>query len=150
MARWLEILSEFQFSIEHRAGRKHGNADGLSRIVHQVDTCKQCTRLEKTNSGPSFDLVKSSHSVGVTSWNQGKLSDQQLLRDLVCPVGPVSRQVDELKEHQENSNDSVARVLKAIRDGVDIPEQELKQGKRELKVLWEHRDALLLDDHGVL
>ncbi len=30
-ARWLEILSEFQFSIEHRAGISHGNADALSR-----------------------------------------------------------------------------------------------------------------------
>ena len=31
MARWLHTLQQFQFSIVHRAGRDHGNADGLSR-----------------------------------------------------------------------------------------------------------------------
>ena len=36
-ARWLEILEEFKYSIEHRAGRKHSNADALSRRP-----CRQC------------------------------------------------------------------------------------------------------------
>ena len=31
-ARWLEILEEFNFDVEHRPGTKHGNADALSRI----------------------------------------------------------------------------------------------------------------------
>ena len=32
MARWLEKLEEFTFSIEHRPGKKHLNADALSRL----------------------------------------------------------------------------------------------------------------------
>ena len=32
MARWMEILSQFDFEIEHRPGKKHGNADALSRV----------------------------------------------------------------------------------------------------------------------
>jgi len=31
LARWLEKLQEFQFTIVHRPGRAHGNADALSR-----------------------------------------------------------------------------------------------------------------------
>ena len=31
VARWLEVLSTFSMTIEHRPGRLHGNADGLSR-----------------------------------------------------------------------------------------------------------------------
>ena len=31
VARWLEILSEFKYNLEHRPGIKHGNGDGLSR-----------------------------------------------------------------------------------------------------------------------
>ena len=31
VARWLEVLSTFPMTIEHRPGRLHGNADGLSR-----------------------------------------------------------------------------------------------------------------------
>lgn len=37
MARWLEKLSEFDFVIEHRPGRPHVNADGLSRVPHLED-----------------------------------------------------------------------------------------------------------------
>ena len=32
LARWLEELSQFDFQIVHRQGKKHGNADGLSQI----------------------------------------------------------------------------------------------------------------------
>lgn len=33
LARWLETLSEFQFTVIHRPGRLHGNTDGLSRMI---------------------------------------------------------------------------------------------------------------------
>jgi hypothetical protein len=36
-ARWLEQLSQYNYQIEHRPGKQHGNADGLSRRP-----CKQC------------------------------------------------------------------------------------------------------------
>ena len=32
--RWLQILSTYDFDIQHRAGTKHGNADPLSRASH--------------------------------------------------------------------------------------------------------------------
>ena len=36
IARWLETLAIFDFDIEKRPGRQHGNADGLSRVpCHQ-------------------------------------------------------------------------------------------------------------------
>lgn len=37
IARWLEIFFYFKFSVEYRAGNKHGNADSMSKnlqIVH--------------------------------------------------------------------------------------------------------------------
>jgi hypothetical protein len=37
LARWLERLSIYDFSIEHRAGRKHRNADALSRKDNEGD-----------------------------------------------------------------------------------------------------------------
>jgi len=37
LARWVETLSEYNFTVEHRPGRLHSNADALSR-----STCKQC------------------------------------------------------------------------------------------------------------
>ena len=37
MARWLQVLDTYDFEIEHRAGRRHGNADTMSR-----GPCRQC------------------------------------------------------------------------------------------------------------
>ena len=42
IAWWLHGLQQFQFSIVHRPGRDHGNADGLSRVPSSP--CRQCTR----------------------------------------------------------------------------------------------------------
>ena len=38
-ARWLEIMEEFDFEVEHRPGVKHGNADALSRRPCHVKAC---------------------------------------------------------------------------------------------------------------
>ena len=37
VARWLQLLAEYDFSIEHRPGRRHTNADAMLRIH-----CSQC------------------------------------------------------------------------------------------------------------
>ena len=34
LGRWLEILSNYDFKIQHRPGTQHGNADSLSRAPH--------------------------------------------------------------------------------------------------------------------
>ena len=35
MARWLESLAEYEFTVRHRPGKKHTNADALSRVPCQ-------------------------------------------------------------------------------------------------------------------
>ena len=37
MAIWLQVLDTYMFDIEHSAGKRHGNADAMSR-----GPCKQC------------------------------------------------------------------------------------------------------------
>ena len=39
LARWMDVLSTYDFTIEHRPGNLHGNADSLSRAPKH---CKQC------------------------------------------------------------------------------------------------------------
>ena len=39
LARWLEELSQYNMVIMHRSGKKHGNADGLSRIEDPLESC---------------------------------------------------------------------------------------------------------------
>ncbi|CAK1596265.1 unnamed protein product [Parnassius mnemosyne] len=45
VARWIELLQEYDFVIEHRSGKSRCNADELSRRPCTVD-CKHCTRQE--------------------------------------------------------------------------------------------------------
>ena len=53
VARWLEELGAYNLRIEHRPGKKHGNADALSR-----QECKQCGRLEEQSMGKEQHVVR--------------------------------------------------------------------------------------------
>jgi len=39
LSRWIEELSQYNMIIQHRSGKKHLNADGLSRIPDDLNTC---------------------------------------------------------------------------------------------------------------
>jgi hypothetical protein len=54
LARWLEELSQFNMVLKHRAGRKHGIADALSRPPATEGQCMAFTagvRLEDVTCG---------------------------------------------------------------------------------------------------
>src|SRR5208282_5146717 len=42
-ARWLAFIEQFQYSIEHRPGNRHSNADALSRLPHPCKQCSHCS-----------------------------------------------------------------------------------------------------------
>ena len=60
VARWIEVLQTYNFTIEHRPGRKHGNADALSRRPC-LPSCKYCIEVEtkEANKGSQEPQVKS-------------------------------------------------------------------------------------------
>jgi len=44
-ARWVDLMSDYTFTFQHRAGKSHSNADALSRILpceENGDPCRQC------------------------------------------------------------------------------------------------------------
>ena len=47
IAHWLQKLQKYDFEIQHRLGRSHGNADALSRRPCDEIDCTFCSRLEK-------------------------------------------------------------------------------------------------------
>ena len=53
VARWLEILSEYSFSVEYRKGSSHGNADSLSLCPNPKDCeCSNVNMDENLKCGP--------------------------------------------------------------------------------------------------
>ena len=53
IARWLEILAEYDFTIQHRPGLKHSNADALSRLP-----CRQCGRQDSEATAAPSEMKK--------------------------------------------------------------------------------------------
>ena len=59
IARWIDILSAFDFCIEYRRAEKHGNADSLTRCDNPWDcTCSDVDNLESLKCGPCAKCKK--------------------------------------------------------------------------------------------
>ena len=58
IARWIEILSAFDFQIEFRQGTKHGNADGMSRCLNPKACECEKSSIEPLKCGPCQKCLK--------------------------------------------------------------------------------------------
>ena len=90
LARWLEKLQEFEFAIVHRPGRKHSNADALSRIP-----CRQCGRTFET----TIATIASADMCGGYSMEE--------LRSLQLEDKCVGDLLKAMESHQKPSQDQV-------------------------------------------
>ena len=74
VARWLEVLAEFQMSVEHRPGKRHGNADALSG-----SNCQQCGQfIEPSRNFPVNTLTQAQEvSNWPPTWSMEELQAQQ-------------------------------------------------------------------------
>ena len=99
-ARWLEELQQFDFEIAHRRGRKHTNADALSRLP-----CRQCGRDTHVDI-PTVALT----SLVSADTIQHSLQDlhQAQLED--ATIGPI------LKAKQEGQKPQTDEVKRLSRD----------------------------------
>ena len=65
IARWLEALQGYDFDIQHRAGRHHGNADALSRRPCVALECRYCQLQEERDKAiPTVAVAQTTNSEG--------------------------------------------------------------------------------------
>ena len=56
LARWLEVLSTYDMEVQHRPGKQHRNADGMSRLP-----CGQCGEVEVLEESSNVQQVRTAN-----------------------------------------------------------------------------------------
>jgi len=151
VARWLEVLAEFSCWIEHRAGQKHGNANGLSQRL--VEDCKQCLHIEKRDGGSAqLDRETELEEGAVYRWEHGHLRTETHSDDVqALHANPILYQnVKELCQIQETLLGVVANIFRAKKEGRRPSEKQLWQRDVEFQLLCCRWDALKVSPDGLL
>ena len=149
VARWLETLAEFRYTLNHRAGLKHGNADGLSR--RSCGDCRQCKRIEERDGGPTWEEL----ALGdidptpaiVDSQRPGRENKVTVEARPVQETEPGSAQ---LAKEQAEGNGAVAIMHQAVRTGQEVPKEQIEAGGLELKKLNQRRASMRISKEEVL
>ena len=97
LARWLEQLQEYNFLISHRPGKKHQNADSLSR-----HPCTQCGRHSHTE-GPKQDVIAVEQNVTPPPAERS-LSD---ISQLQLENGPIGLLLQAMEKNERPTSDAV-------------------------------------------
>ena len=121
LARWIETLSEFDITIEHRPGRIHSNADGLSR-----QHCKQC--WGKISKEPWIDeLERANECTGPLG-----LHALQLLPELA----------DDTVKELQNDDLSIGPIRSWLENDLEPTVDDLRQLPPEGRKIWTQHSSL--------
>ena len=152
VARWLDILAEFSYTLEHQAGVKRGNADGLSRQT--CEDCRQCGLIERQDGGPTRrELYQNEEDTTSPALKAAaKVVDDRI--DRLCSIAKIitrTTQSDaELAKEQATGVGPVSVIYRALRDHVEVTTEQLEQGSFELRKLHWMLDSLRITTDGVL
>ena len=163
LARWLEVVSSYDFELVHRPGLKHGNADSLSRRP-----CRQCGRQEGKAQTPKYQETSTEVSRNIELVNSESIvqpctdheEEPQMVdpeEDSLCePVEQVRvvkmNQILTLQEIREAQLEepSMSSLLTALEEGKPRPDWgEISPCVPDLKAYWAQWDLLCVKD-GVL
>jgi len=124
LARWIETLAEFSYTVEHRPGRVHCNADGLSR-----QQCKQC--WGKVIKTPWVDELQRADDI--------VLHAIQLLPEL------TSEEVADM----QTADTALGPLMDMLDSNTQPTTDQLRELHPEARRLWSQRHLLTIRD-GVL
>lgn len=133
IARWLEVLSTYDFEIQHRAGRIHSNADALSRRPCLPTSCTYCSRAENNNENKKVakndiekDMCSEDHSVRLIM-KQSVLKNSGLSNDENVDVLRPSQEAEsEVHLYRSSFSDNRFRQEGAMEAGLRSSREEHK------------------------
>ena len=128
LARWIETLAEYSYTVEHRPGRLHSNVDGVSR-----PTCKQC--IGKTFRTPWVDEFE----------RADELAEPLGVHVLTMAPEISDSEMKELQAEDPHLGPVIDWFLQDHMPGTD----QLRSVSMETRNLWSQRPTIYLEN-GIL
>jgi len=123
LARWIETLAEFSYTIEHRPGRLHCNADGVSRPL-----CKQCWG-----------------KVAQTPWVDELERADELVEPLSVHAVSLQPEISDTEMLQFQADDpTLAPILDMLTSDTTPTVDDLRSLPLETRNLWSQRPLVQL------
>jgi transposase InsO family protein len=147
LARWLTFIEQFNYTILHRAGKKHGNADSLSRKRSNDDDGEEQPQLQQKEAAEMKDVYITNYSITVS--NEGE-ADEQNRQSTPSSAKPHQSQVptdilhqntdplakDELAAAQV-TDDDIGTMLRMFSNGSQQPPiEQLLSSSETTKRYW--------------
>lgn len=171
LARWLQKLQQYDFTIVHRPGNRHQNADALSRRPCFVSGCQYCLRAEERKEiGGTAKEQSSGHRVCSTSVSENtNLSPEETekfskIRDVQIEdeeIGPILNWLESSSERRWSvvaPYSKTTKILWAQWDSLRIRGNKLyrlwegsvdSQAHLQLIVPKKQRSEVLQQLHGI-
>ena len=145
LARWLQVITTYDLRIQHRPGKLHGNADGLSRRP-----CKQCGRDEDMGEMDSCRVV----TRGVARKRDGTGDPQapavDAIQDQRVPANGGETRPLEIDWAQEQAEDALLREVQGWLAPGQAPAPDDLLGRGYEDRAWANQLERLRLVHGVL
>ena len=175
IARWLELLSDFNFTIEHRAARLHIDVDSLTRLGQEEEINNADTDLE-WNPKPAgvsrvqkiikptpvqmpFEALSSDESAEEASRGNLSLETLHAIRGMFPETGKTRKDIEDMRNfkmplpidphtisNEQCSDDVLARVYLWLKAGKAPTHQQLDGVSREVRNLASQFELLYLKD----
>ena len=132
--RWLEFIDSFQFEIQHRAGKKHGNVDALSWATHlPLPTEEQ----EQASEEFLCSMIKELNQLTLAAI-QTEAEKENIL--------PLSNK--QIRQYQRDDND-MRKIIPHVQAGIKpskeerrLESKEFQQYCQDFELLYTHKGIL--------
>ncbi|XP_064620321.1 uncharacterized protein LOC135483366 [Lineus longissimus] len=152
VARWIEILSAYQFTLEWRPGKKHQNADSMSRCPNPMDCacptngedipCGLCAKCDKKSADMQSTMYPGTQPVRRITRARNR-PNAQAQPSWALPYAPP-----DLRRHQAKDPD-IGQILSWFETGTRPFGAVVCEASQATRHYWNCWDSLTLTD-GIL
>ena len=147
LARWIEELQNYDMELLYRAGRDHGNVDGMSRLPDMVELCrgyKAGVKIEELPCGGCRFCGRMQDKWGKFEEEVDDVVPLAVREVSLEPGGWVENYTkDELRKVQLE-DDIVGKVLRWLESGGEPQREELLMADPAVKYFWRFKENLAI------